>query len=124
MEWIGLKESLDSKISSAPYVSEGEIWWVSLGENIGTEMNGKSDRFSRPVIILRKLAHGFYLVIPLTTKVHTGTWYVNFKQKGVDMSACLHQIRSMDFRRLYSCLGELDLEDFRKVKKGFLNLYK
>lgn len=49
-EWIGLKESLDERNIQAPHVNEGDIWWVSLGENVGWEINGKSREFSRPVI--------------------------------------------------------------------------
>lgn len=105
-----------------PFVSEGEIWWASLGENIGAEINGKSYKFSRPVIILRKVANGFYIVIPVTTQVHEGTWYVNFKQKALEMSACLHQVRSIDYRRLLSHIGQLDDPDFNRVKEGFLRL--
>ncbi len=39
------------------------------------------------------------------------------------MIACLHQARTMDYRRLSSKLGELDETDFKKVKEGFKNLY-
>ena len=122
LDWIGLKEKLHSIIHKPPFVSEREIWWASLGENIGAEMNGKNERFSRPVLIFRKLANGFYLVIPVTTQIHHGTWFVNFKQKRVEMSACLHQVRSMDYRRLISCLGQLDDADFDRVEAGFLEL--
>lgn len=122
LEWIAMKEKLHSIIHKPPFVSERELWWASMGENIGAEMNGKSHKFSRPVIIFRKLANGFYLVIPVTTQVHEGTWYINFKQKGVQMSACLHQIRSIDYRRLLTCLGQLDEGDFERVKEGFLKL--
>ncbi len=121
-EWIGIKEKLHSIIHKPPYVSGGEIWWASLGENIGSEINGKNRQFSRPVIILRKLSNGFYIVIPLTTQIHYGTWYVNFKQKGVEMSACLHQVRSIDYRRVVSYVGQLDDDDFARVKEGFLKL--
>ena len=31
---------------------ERDIFWVSIGQNIGYEQNGKSDIFSRPVLIL------------------------------------------------------------------------
>ncbi len=123
LEWIGLKERLDSKISKAPYVNEGEIWWASLGENVGFEINGKSKDFTRPIIILKKLTHNFYLVIPLSTKSKTGTWYVPFRQRGVKMVACLSQIRTIDYRRLHPKLGELNSEDFKRIKAGFLNLY-
>lgn len=122
LEWIGMKEKLHSIIHKPPFVSEGEIWWASLGENIGAEINGKNRQFSRPVVVLRKLSNGFYIVIPLTTQIHYGTWYVNFKQKGVEMSACLHQVRSLDYRRLISYFGQLDDTDFAVVKEGFLKL--
>ena len=123
LEWIGLKEKLDAKLSKAPYVSEGDIWWASIGENVGFEINGKSNLFTRPVVIYRKLTHAYYLVVPVTTKLRSGTWYIKFKQKGVEMNACLQHIRAIDHRRLYSKLGELDDVDFMEIKKGFRSLY-
>jgi hypothetical protein len=35
---------------------------------VGSEINGKSKLFSRPVVIYKKLAHGFYFVVPTTTQ--------------------------------------------------------
>jgi len=124
LEWIGLKEKLHSKDCKPPYVNEGDIWWASVGENVGSEINGKSKSFSRPVIVLKKLSHGFYFTVPTTTKDKTGSWYVCFRQKEKNMNACLHQARAIDFRRFYSRLGRLDEVDFSKVKREFLNLYK
>ncbi len=123
LEWIGLKEKLDSIIHKAPYVSEGEIWWASIGENVGAEINGKSLDFSRPIVIFRKLAHGFYFVVPLTTQIRNGSWYVNFMEKDKLVCACLHQVRTIDYRRLRNRLGELDMDDFEKIKIGFRKLY-
>jgi len=122
-KWIGLKEKLHFKQHKPPHVSKGEIWWASIGENVGSEINGKSHLFSRPVIIYRKLSHGFYLVIPTTSQLKAGSWYINFKHHGKDMIACLHQIRTIDYRRLYSKLGRLDDNDFDHVRNGFMNLY-
>ena len=79
LDWIKLKEKLDSHNHSAPHVSEGEIWWASIGENVGSEINGKSNLFSRPVIIFKKLAHEFYFVIPTTTQTRSGSWYTESK---------------------------------------------
>ena len=119
MEGVGcILEKLHAKEYQPPYVNEGDIWWISIGENIGSEINGKSKLFSRPVIILKKLAHGFYFVIPTTTKIRKGTWFVHFNQQSKNMSACLHQSRCIDYRRFYSKLGRLDDEDFAKVKKN------
>jgi mRNA interferase MazF len=123
-EWFGLKQRLHNISHSPPLVAERDIWWASIGENVGSEINGKSVLFSRPVIVLKKLSHGFYFVIPTTTQVREGSWYVPFRQQGKDMLACLHQARAIDFRRLSSRLGKVDGDDFERVKDGFRKLYK
>ena len=122
-KWIGLKEKIDTRKHEPPFVSQGDIWWAHIGENVGSEMNGKSDQFSRPVVIFKKLSHGFYFVIPTTTQQKTGTWFVPFRQKGKNMTACLHQARAIDHRRLTTKLGTLDDKDATSIKKAFSNLY-
>lgn len=124
LEWIGIKEKLHNNNSKPPLVSERDLWWVSLGENVGSEMNGKSGLFSRPALVIKKLSHGFYLIAPTTTKPHEGNWYVKFKQMGREMFVCLHQIRAIDHRRLSNRLGIIDEEDFKRIKAAFAELYK
>lgn len=123
-EWITLKAKLDSNECKPPYVNEGDIWWCSVGENVGSEIGGKSDLFSRPVVILKKLSHGFYFVVPTTTRTREGTWFVGFSHRGIIMNACLHQSRAIDYRRFYSKLGRLGDDDFDRLKKGFIRLYR
>ena len=123
-EWIGLKQKRHWGTQSPPLVSAGDIWWASTGENVGSEINGKSRLFSRPVIILEKLSHGFYFVIPTTTKLKAGSWFVPFRQADRDMVASLHQARAIDHRRLSTKLGQLDDSDFQKAREGFWKLYK
>lgn len=122
-EWIELKGRLHTAAYRQPLVSEREIWWASIGENVGSEIDGKSALFSRPVIIYKKLAHGFYFIIPTATKLRAGSWYVGFRQHDKDMVACLHQSRAIDYRRLSSKIGTLDDSDFARVKAGFRELY-
>jgi mRNA interferase MazF len=124
VEWLGLKGQLHERKHAPPHVSERDIWWASVGENVGSEINGKSGLFSRPVIILKKLSHGFYFVVPTTTQSRQGSWYVPFEQHGKRMYACLHQARALDYRRLSSRLGTIDGNDFARVKTGFQTLYK
>jgi mRNA interferase MazF len=123
LEWIGLKEKLHETNHRPPLVSERDMWWASVGENVGSEMNGKSGRFSRPVLILKKLAHGFYLVAPTTTQPRDGTWYVHVRLSDQDEFVCLNQMKTIDYRRLHSKLGQIDTDNFKKVKDGFLRLY-
>ena len=124
LEWIGLKEKLHNIVTQPPHVSAGDLWWASLGENVGSEINGKHVLFSRPVIILKKLAHGFYFVIPTTTELREGSWYVQLRHRDKEMVACLHQARAIDFRRLSSKMGTMDDADFNRIKEGFHELFK
>jgi mRNA-degrading endonuclease toxin of MazEF toxin-antitoxin module len=123
LEWIGVKERLDSGHHAPPYVSERELWWVSFGENIGSEINGKSGKFSRPGLIIKKLAHDSYLIAPCTTQPHQSSRYVKVRLENKDEYICLNQIRTIDYRRLYSRLGKLSDDDFRRVREGFRKLY-
>jgi mRNA interferase MazF len=124
VRWFKLKEELHARDQRPPLVSERDIWWASVGENVGSEINGKSRLFSRPVIVYKKLSHGFYFVIPTTTQSKTGSWFVSFRQQGKEMMACLHQSRAIDHRRLSSKLGTLDDEDFVNIRAGFNRLFK
>jgi mRNA interferase MazF len=122
-DWIHLKEKLDRISDTIPHVSEGEIWWASLGENVGTEINGKSELFSRPVLIFKKFNRGFYFIIPLTTQSKYGSWYPTIRSQTKIVHACLHQARSIDYRRLSDRISKIDSHSFERIGKVFMELY-
>ena len=66
--WMGLKEKLHIQDALPPYFKEGELWWVHMGENIGVEINGKGDQFTRPAVIYKKFNSSIMLIIPTTTQ--------------------------------------------------------
>ncbi len=123
LEWIKLKEKLHGGVHNPPLFRQGEVWWVSIGENIGTEINGKSKLFSRPVLVYKKLGTNSFLGIPMTSQIKEGSWYVQIKLFDKISIILLHQMKVFDYRRLSSKLGQIDDEDFRKVKAGFTYLY-
>ena len=53
IEWHCLKEVLQNK-NTKVYFAEREVWYCSLGSNIGNEQDGKHQLFERPVLIYRK----------------------------------------------------------------------
>ena len=121
-EWMELKEELHFN-AKMPIVSEREIWWCSFGENVGVEINGKSNTFSRPVIILRKLNKYSFLGVPLSTKEHVGSWYIPFVFHNKKETATLAQVRVLSVSRLHNKVGMMSDLDFEKVKSGFRKLY-
>ncbi len=50
--WNTQKKSIDSELISLPY-QERDIWWCSVGVNIGYEEDGHGKRAERPVLIVR-----------------------------------------------------------------------
>jgi mRNA interferase MazF len=124
LEWIRVKISLDYSKAKPPLVSEGDIWWASLGENVGHEINGKGESFSRAIIIFRKISYGSYLVIPTTSQPHRGAQYVMYWEYGKKINACLHQIRVIDYRRLREKVGSLRKPDMARIEKEFRNYYR
>ncbi|MEK7175591.1 MAG: hypothetical protein AAB693_02185 [Patescibacteria group bacterium] len=73
LKWIKIKGKLHDSNHQPPYFKEREIWWCSVGENVGTEMNGKNDYFRRSVLIVKKLDRYSFLAIPLTTNQKKGS---------------------------------------------------
>jgi mRNA interferase MazF len=51
--WHRHKEQLHAQ-HQTPTFQEREIWWCSVGVNIGHEMDGKNQFYNRPVLIVRK----------------------------------------------------------------------
>ena len=72
LEWMAIKEKLHNTDAVPPLVKERDLWWVSFGENVGSEVNGKSKLFSRPGLVIKKLSRGFYLVAPTTSQKKEG----------------------------------------------------
>lgn len=123
LKWIGLKEKIHNDSKGPLYFKEGDIWWCAIGENIGIEINGKGDMFSRPVLVYKKLSSSGFMGIPLSTKQKEGTWFVSISFQEKNITANLAQSRIISSNRMYQKMGELDETDFAKAKDGFLRLY-
>ncbi len=123
LEWIRLKEKLHQGVSKPPLFKEGEIWWCSIGENVGREINGKSVLFSRPVLIFKKLSRETFLGLPTTSQSRNGTWYVEITYGGRLVTVILSQARILDAKRMSTKIGKIDSANIKKVKIGFRNLF-
>ena len=121
--WMSIKSSLN-RSGKVTNFSEGQIWWAAIGKNIGVEIDGKHDDYSRPVVIFKKLSRLCFFAIPLTSQPHTGSWYVDFVFKGKQQYAVLSQIRIMSVSRLYNRMGKLSAGDYKKIKTGFKKIIK
>lgn len=123
LEWIGIKQKIQEKAAIPPFFKEGDVWWCGLGENIGIEINGKSEAFSRPVVVYKKLSREGFMAIPMSTRQKEGSWYVSVSFQGKDVTLNIGQVRVTSVYRMYSKIGELDNSDMSSLSEKFLLLY-
>ena len=126
--WNTLKQRLNGREDkSVPLIKEREIWWCSVGINVGHEADGHNELYNRPVLIIRKFSPKPFLGVPLTTKGKPNEYNLPIKFKGTTSYVMLSQLRLYDTRRIQnqkSLLGTLPDEQFNAVKKALKELLK
>jgi len=122
LDWVKVKIGLGSRRSKTIF-KEGEIWWCSIGRNIGVEIYGKGKKFTRPVLVLKKFGVDSFFGIPLTSNRKEGSWYVPVKCAGIPGSGILNQGRLFDRKRLRGKIETITGENLSMIRKAFVDLY-
>ena len=99
------------------FFHEREVWFASLGVNIGFEQDGRGDRFLRPVVVLRKFNKEVLWCIPLTKNHKNGRYFFSFMLGDTMSTVILSQIRLIDAKRLQYKIGDMSKDDFAQVKE-------
>ena len=128
--WMGLKSGINND-KVRPFFHEREIWFSSLGENIGFEQDGSGENFRRPVLILRKFNNEVIWILPLTRTDKTGKYYFRISLvddvgniDGKASVVILSQIRLINAKRLQYKIGDVEDEEFVKIKEALVTLLK
>ncbi|MCX6051186.1 MAG: type II toxin-antitoxin system PemK/MazF family toxin [Campylobacterales bacterium] len=120
-KWNELKKELEAK-KKIVVPKEREVYWASIGENIGFEQNGKGNIFSRPVLIVKRFSKNMFFGIPLSTQIKEGNFFYTFTFLEQHSNALLVQGRIFDTKRLENRLGMIDKSDFENIKKSLRDL--
>jgi mRNA-degrading endonuclease toxin of MazEF toxin-antitoxin module len=121
--WIYNKIYIHSRTRVA-LVKEGEVYWCTLGENIGDEENGKGEDFRRPVLIFKKFNNNIFWGIPMSTKIKNNKYYVKVLLKNVEQSVMISQLRILDTKRLDEKMGYISYVEFLRVEESIINIIK
>ena len=97
--WNRKKKTIEDKPINH-FVREGDVWWCSIGINIGSEQDGKNEEFQRPVLVIRKFNEKIFLAIPFTSKPKDNGLYFNFIRNNQPYSILLSQVRLLSTKRL------------------------
>lgn len=121
LEWIQNKINIDQR-PRGKIIHLCEVYWCSLGENIGDEENGKGDTFRRPVLIIKKFNNNIFWGVPMSTKIKNNRYYVPVLLKNIHQSVMISQLRILDTKRLEQYMGYISREDFKKVRLRLIEL--
>ncbi len=121
--WNKIKKEIDSG-GPIIFCNPHEIWWCSLGLNIGIEANGRSETFERPVLILQVFNQEMIWVIPITSTFKKSKFYHHFVFNNRDQSLNLTQIRTISAKRLKRKIGFVSDEEFAAVMYKLSEFFK
>lgn len=122
-KWNEQKKFID-KSSSGRFYREKEIWWGSLGKNIGSEQDGKGDYYERPVVIIKAFSKSVCLVLPLTTSSKMNQYYLDIGfVDGKQAYVIVSQIKLIDVKRLTNRIGIIDDVIFGNIRNTVRSLF-
>lgn len=114
-KWNSVKKRIHSEERKVS-IRSGEIRWVSCGVNVGSEIDGKGESFTRPMLVVHVVGSVLALVVPFSTKIKTVAGYIPFEFQGREISLCVHQMRIISQRRILARKGRISEKRLRKVK--------
>lgn len=115
--WNEIKKELHENEIRKLYHAR-EIWWCSLGENIGFEQDGDGTEYQRPVLILKGLSKNTCLIIPLTASPHKHPMRIPLGLvEKKEASAIISQMRVVDTKRFINKICFVDKKIFETIRK-------
>lgn len=127
-KWNNLKKIFE-KEERKFFAHPREIWWCSIGVNLGAEIDGKNDNFERPVLVVNVYSRETMLVLPITSKEKNDKFHYKIFVKIKDIKTGeyveksvwikLTQSRVISNKRLLRKIDLISLDDFDGIKKIF-----
>ncbi len=122
--WNKEKKILESTANETLVFHEREIWWCSIGLNVGDEQDGKNDYFERPVLVIRKFNKKVAWVLPMSTKCKTGIYYHNLEYEGQIFSVLLSQLKLISVKRFKRQIRKISPHQFSLIQNKIIKLIK
>jgi len=114
-EWNRNKKGLE-RAPIKKYVHPKEIWWCSLGVNLGAEIDGKNENFERPVIVMKVYNKETMIILPITTKPKDDQFHHKIQTVGKTVWVKMTQMRVISSKRLLRKVDILDEASFGILK--------
>ncbi len=113
-KWCDKKVSIHKK-EKFGFPKNREIWWASIGVNIGHEQDGIGHLYERPVLIVKKFPNNTCLVIPLTKSGKNTKFYYKLLHEDTLSYLALTQVRTVSSKRLNRNIRRLIPKEFNEI---------
>jgi mRNA-degrading endonuclease toxin of MazEF toxin-antitoxin module len=120
--WNKLKKTIETDRTDHLPFNEREIWWCSLGVNLGSEENGKNELFERPVLVMKRFNMSTAIIIPLTTKHKENPYYHLIEHDGKTSSVILSQARLASVKRFHRIMTTISTYEFALVRNRLIDM--
>lgn len=125
VDWTKLKIRIHAaEKDNIIFPKKKEIWWASLGQNIGVEINGKNENFERPVLIVKVFNEKSILVAPISSTEKADKYLIEFINDSGERNVInISQLKMISTKRLLRLVGEMNDQDFEVVKNALKKLF-
>jgi len=121
IEWTKLKIRIHFS-TRIIYFREREVWWASLGINIGFEQDGKNKNFTRPILVFKKFNQDLLWALPLTSKLRNNKYYFQIEYNQRKYSVILSQLKLISSKRLIRKIRKISVVDYYNIKTAIKKL--
>lgn len=123
--WNEKKKQVEARIHPENlYLYEREVWWCSVGVNVGVEIDGKNNDFERPVLVVKRFNTFMFWGIPLTSQSRAYPTVVEVKHNLGSSFANLAQLRLFSAKRVLRKVGMVSWPSFFDVRVALQDLLK
>ena len=122
--WNNEKKKLEDVSPDTLAFHEREIWWCSIGINLGDEQDGKNELFERPILVLKKFNNKICWALPMTTRPKKGIYYHQLKHDSQTFSVILSQIRLVSVKRFRRFIRKISPHQFELIQDKIINLVR
>lgn len=123
--WGDYQQELEKRSKPRRPFQEGQVWRCAIGHNVGAEIDGKSQRYWRPVVIIRKFYDEFFIGVPLTSTFKKNLpFHIPVTIKDKKSYAVVTQLRALDARRLQQYICRLADTEAEAVHSAVLDVFE
>jgi len=120
-EWHRFEINIEND-RAAPFFRECEIWWCSLGMNIGFEEDGKNKFFEQPILVFHKFNKDMLWGLSMSSKEKSGKNNYPILFLGQKRTVLLSQMRILSSKRLIRRMGAITGNELKLIEHAMISL--